>query len=160
VDPQLNAGLVLGIVLYAIPSLTASAQKASPDSDVMPATGRPPGRRSATCACPIGNPFSKAAIPVPPWSRRHLDRPFLSNRADEEAFSGKLKQSDKDALAEWVKGTTTPTSRKGLMSKCKSVDKPIAGLLTDLKAPGLLKDTLILWLGEFGRTRTASRTPR
>jgi hypothetical protein len=32
------------------------------------------------------------------------------------------------------------------------VDKPIAGLLKDLKARGLLKDTLVLWGGEFGRT--------
>lgn len=32
------------------------------------------------------------------------------------------------------------------------VDKPIAGLLTDLKARGLLQDTLVLWGGEFGRT--------
>lgn len=35
------------------------------------------------------------------------------------------------------------------------VDKPIAGLLKDLKARGLLKDTLVLWAGEFGRTPTA-----
>jgi hypothetical protein len=32
------------------------------------------------------------------------------------------------------------------------VDKPIAGLLKDLKARGLLKDTLVIWGGEFGRT--------
>jgi hypothetical protein len=35
------------------------------------------------------------------------------------------------------------------------VDKPIAGLLADLKARGLLKDTLVVWGGEFGRTPTA-----
>lgn len=35
---------------------------------------------------------------------------------------------------------------------CKSVDKPIAGLLTDLKARGLLDETLVIWGGEFGRT--------
>ena len=34
----------------------------------------------------------------------------------------------------------------------REVDKPIAGLLTDLKARGLLEDTLVLWGGEFGRT--------
>ena len=34
------------------------------------------------------------------------------------------------------------------------VDKPIAGLLTDLKARGLLEDTLVVWGGEFGRTPT------
>jgi len=37
----------------------------------------------------------------------------------------------------------------------REVDTPIAGLLRDLKARGLLKDTLVLWGGEFGRTPTA-----
>lgn len=32
------------------------------------------------------------------------------------------------------------------------VDKPIAGLLTDLQSRGLLDDTLVVWSGEFGRT--------
>ena len=35
---------------------------------------------------------------------------------------------------------------------CRASDKPIAGLLTDLKARGLLDDTLVIWGGEFGRT--------
>jgi hypothetical protein len=34
------------------------------------------------------------------------------------------------------------------------VDKPMAGLLADLKRRGLLEDTLVLWGGEFGRTPT------
>jgi uncharacterized protein (DUF1501 family) len=34
----------------------------------------------------------------------------------------------------------------------REVDKPIAGLLKDLKARGLLADTLVIWGGEFGRT--------
>jgi hypothetical protein len=34
----------------------------------------------------------------------------------------------------------------------KNVDKPIAGLLTDLKRRGLLADTLVVWTTEFGRT--------
>ena len=38
------------------------------------------------------------------------------------------------------------------------VDKPIAGLLKDLKARGLLEDTLVLWGGEFGRTPVAQGT--
>jgi uncharacterized protein (DUF1501 family) len=37
----------------------------------------------------------------------------------------------------------------------REVDLPIAGLLQDLEARGLLKDTLVLWGGEFGRTPTA-----
>jgi hypothetical protein len=35
---------------------------------------------------------------------------------------------------------------------CKVSDKPIAGLLADLKQRGLLQDTLVVWGGEFGRT--------
>jgi hypothetical protein len=35
---------------------------------------------------------------------------------------------------------------------CKVSDTPVAGLLTDLKARGMLKDTLVVWGGEFGRT--------
>ena len=35
---------------------------------------------------------------------------------------------------------------------CRSMDKPVAGLLTDLKRRGLLDDTLVIWGGEFGRT--------
>ncbi len=34
----------------------------------------------------------------------------------------------------------------------REVDKPIAGLLTDLKQRGLLDDTLVWWGAEFGRT--------
>ncbi|MFN0171636.1 MAG: DUF1501 domain-containing protein [Bryobacteraceae bacterium] len=37
-------------------------------------------------------------------------------------------------------------------NNAKEVDKPVAGLLKDLKARGLLKDTLVIWGGEFGRT--------
>ncbi|MBY0586817.1 DUF1501 domain-containing protein [bacterium] len=35
------------------------------------------------------------------------------------------------------------------------IDKPVAGLLTDLHNRGLLDETLVLWGGEFGRTPTA-----
>ncbi|MDB5173429.1 MAG: hypothetical protein JWO87_3921 [Phycisphaerales bacterium] len=35
---------------------------------------------------------------------------------------------------------------------CTETDKPIAGLLTDLKQRGLLDETLVVWAGEFGRT--------
>ncbi|MEX8518321.1 MAG: DUF1501 domain-containing protein [Leptothrix sp. (in: b-proteobacteria)] len=38
----------------------------------------------------------------------------------------------------------------GVMAKM--VDKPIAGLLSDLKARGLLDTTLVVWTSEFGRT--------
>jgi hypothetical protein len=48
--------------------------------------------------------------------------------------------------------------KNALTNKARSVDKPIAGLLQDLKARGLLKDTLVLWGGEFGRTPYAQGT--
>ncbi len=35
---------------------------------------------------------------------------------------------------------------------CKASDKPVAGLIADLKARGLLDSTLVVWGGEFGRT--------
>lgn len=34
---------------------------------------------------------------------------------------------------------------------CRATDKPVAGLLQDLKQRGLLDDTLVIWGGEFGR---------
>ncbi len=39
-----------------------------------------------------------------------------------------------------------------LTSNCKETDQPIAALLSDLKQRDLLKDTLVVWGGEFGRT--------
>lgn len=38
------------------------------------------------------------------------------------------------------------------MDHATATDKPVAGLLTDLKQRGLLEDTLVWWGGEFGRT--------
>jgi len=38
---------------------------------------------------------------------------------------------------------------------CRETDKPMAGLIRDLKTRGLLDETLIVWTGEFGRTPTA-----
>ena len=42
--------------------------------------------------------------------------------------------------------------RKGHTSNAAEVDKPMAGLIRDLKNRGLLEDTLVVWGGEFGRT--------
>ncbi|MDB5306746.1 MAG: hypothetical protein JWO38_948 [Gemmataceae bacterium] len=48
--------------------------------------------------------------------------------------------------------------RTELPANCLATDKPIAGLLADLKARGLLQDTLVVWGGEFGRTPTGEGT--
>ena len=42
-----------------------------------------------------------------------------------------------------------------LQRQCREVDQPCAALLRDLKARGLLDDTLVVWSGEFGRTPVA-----
>ncbi len=42
--------------------------------------------------------------------------------------------------------------RNDMVRQCGQIDRPIAGLLTDLKRRGMLKDTLVIWGGEFGRT--------
>ncbi len=47
------------------------------------------------------------------------------------------------------------TIKDSLTNSCHAIDKPIAGLLADLKARDMLKDTLVLWGGEFGRTPTS-----
>lgn len=42
--------------------------------------------------------------------------------------------------------------KNGHEKMAHQVDQPIAALIKDLKARGLLKDTLVVWAGEFGRT--------
>jgi hypothetical protein len=40
----------------------------------------------------------------------------------------------------------------GMLNKYRTVDKPVAALIMDLKQRGLLDETLVVWGGEFGRT--------
>ena len=42
--------------------------------------------------------------------------------------------------------------KAGHSRNARAVDRPIAGLLTDLRTRGLLDETLVIWGGEFGRT--------
>jgi hypothetical protein len=57
-----------------------------------------------------------------------------------------------DSMVQWDQHSNL---LKGHAKNALEVDRPIAGLLKDLKARGLLQDTLVLWGGEFGRTPTA-----
>jgi hypothetical protein len=41
---------------------------------------------------------------------------------------------------------------------CRATDKPIAGLLADLKQRGMLDETLVVWTSEFGRTPWSQNT--
>jgi hypothetical protein len=47
--------------------------------------------------------------------------------------------------------------RTELPTCCAGIDRPVAGLLKDLKARGLLEDTLVIWGGEFGRSPVAQK---
>ena len=49
----------------------------------------------------------------------------------------------------WDQHSKLPTQIAG---QCRDTDQPSAALITDLKQRGLLKDTIIVWGGEFGRT--------
>jgi len=59
-------------------------------------------------------------------------------------------------LFDWgwdIHGTGTGDDiMNALPKKCKDVDQPIAALIQDLKAHGLLDETLVVWGGELGRT--------
>src|SRR5688572_3375746 len=46
-------------------------------------------------------------------------------------------------------------SHAGTLRQCRKVDQPVAALLHDLDARGLLDSTLVVWSGEFGRTPTS-----
>ena len=48
--------------------------------------------------------------------------------------------------------------RRDMVRRCGEVDQPVGALLTDLERRGLLKDTLVLFGGEFGRT-AAGQSP-
>jgi hypothetical protein len=48
--------------------------------------------------------------------------------------------------------------RTALDRNCTAIDKPIAALIADLKQRDMLKDTLVVWGGEFGRTPHAQNT--
>lgn len=52
----------------------------------------------------------------------------------------------------WDQHTNLSVDHK---TRAEACDKPIAGLLKDLKQRDMLKDTLVIWGGEFGRTPAA-----
>ena len=54
---------------------------------------------------------------------------------------------------DWDHHGNRDTNLEGpLDSICREVDRPAAALVRDLKARGLLDETLVVWGGEFGRT--------
>ena len=45
--------------------------------------------------------------------------------------------------------------KQRLPNECTTTDQPSAALISDLKARGLLDDTIVIWIGEFGRLPTS-----
>ena len=64
-----------------------------------------------------------------------------------------VNYSDNSNNPAWDQHNDMPKHKDHAMA----VDKPIAGLLTDLKQRGMLEDTLVWWGGEFGRTPYAQK---
>ena len=57
-----------------------------------------------------------------------------------------------NVLGESISWDAHENLEKNHGANTKAVDKPIAGLLADLKSRGLLDSTLVVWTAEFGRT--------
>jgi hypothetical protein len=62
-----------------------------------------------------------------------------------------------EAGVRFIEITDTAWDHHGFVSRlmpqaAKRIDQPVAALLSDLKARGMLEDTLVVWGGEFGRT--------
>lgn len=82
----------------------------------------------------------------------NFGRMCLMARRFAEAGVRCIQVTHSDSHVQWDQHSEL---RKGHEKNAREVDKPIAGLLQDLKARGLLEDTLVWWGGEFGRTPTA-----
>jgi hypothetical protein len=72
---------------------------------------------------------------------------LLARRAVERGV--RFVQLYSGAGSKWDAHAGIEKNHAGLL---RATDKPIAGLLKDLKSRGLLEDTLVVWGGEFGRT--------
>lgn len=83
---------------------------------------------------------------------RNFGRQCLMARRFAERGVRFIQVTHSDANVQWDQHGDL---YKGHTKNAAEVDKPIAGLLHDLKARGLLEDTLVLWGGEFGRTPVA-----
>jgi hypothetical protein len=85
----------------------------------------------------------------------NFGRQCLMARRFAEAGVRFIQVSHSDSNVQWDQHSDL---KAGHEKNAREVDLPIAGLLTDLKARGMLDDTLIWWGGEFGRTPTAEGT--
>jgi hypothetical protein len=79
----------------------------------------------------------------------NFGRMCLMARRFAEAGVRFIQVTHSDSKVQWDQHSDL---KNGHEKNAREVDQPIAGLLQDLKARGLLEDTLVWWGGEFGRT--------
>ncbi|MFM9963880.1 MAG: DUF1501 domain-containing protein [Planctomycetaceae bacterium] len=82
----------------------------------------------------------------------NFGRMCLMARRFAEAGVRFIQVSHSDSNVQWDQHSDL---KNGHEKNAREVDLPIAGLLADLKARGMLDDTLVWWGSEFGRTPTA-----
>lgn len=84
-----------------------------------------------------------------PHSRDYGQKCLLARRLCESGVRFiQVNYGDNSANPAWDQHSNLPKHADHALA----VDRPIAGLLQDLKQRGLLEDTLVWWGGEFGRT--------
>jgi len=82
-----------------------------------------------------------------------IDQPETDNFGRKCLMARRLAEAGVRYIQVTDNGWDHHTKIKELLRKSATgIDKPLTGLLTDLKARGLLDDTLVIWTGEFGRT--------
>ncbi|MFT5465945.1 MAG: hypothetical protein ACI8UO_001041, partial [Verrucomicrobiales bacterium] len=86
-----------------------------------------------------------------------IDQPATSDFGQQCLLARRLAESDVRFIQLSHDGWDHHSNiEEKLAEKAGEVDKPIAGLLTDLERRGLLEETLVVWGGEFGRTAKGS----
>ncbi len=85
----------------------------------------------------------------------NFGRMCLMARRFAEAGVRFIQVTHSDSKVQWDQHSDL---KNGHEKNAREVDLPIAGLLADLKARGMLDDTLVWWGSEFGRTPTAEGT--
>lgn len=84
-----------------------------------------------------------------PKTREYGQRCLLARRMCESGVRFiQVNYGDNSANPAWDQHSNLPKHA----DHAYAVDKPIAGLMADLKQRGLLEDTIVWWGGEFGRT--------
>ena len=82
-----------------------------------------------------------------------INNPQTSNFGSQCLLARRLSEAGVRFIQLSSGGWDHHTNLKAEMEDhCSQIDQPIAALISDLKQRDLLKDTLVVWAGEFGRT--------